>query len=59
MSPSQPNVTYSASYVPTTLPNTGFAPLSIESVTLSLVLLIAAGVFILPYVRKTFAALIG
>jgi len=54
--PAQPNITYSATYVPA-LPNAGFAPLTPGMFVLSAVLLITAGAFILPYVRKTITSL--
>lgn len=53
----QQPVTYVAKYV-SALPNTGFAPITPGMIVLSIVLLISAGIFILPYVRKTITAII-
>ena len=43
-------------YVPA-LPNTGFEPLSATQIAFALIVLLAAGIFVAPYVRKTFVAI--
>lgn len=52
----QQPVAYITNYVPA-LPNTGFEPVGAVAIVWSVVLLIAAGLLSLPYVRKAFTAL--
>lgn len=51
-------VTYVQSYVPG-FPNTGFAPVDAAAMALAAVMLIGAGVYVLPYARKTITTIIG
>ncbi len=53
----QPATALTATYIPA-LPNTGFEPLSATQIAFALVVLIAVGIFVAPYVRKTFAAIV-
>ena len=48
-----------SSYIPAYLPNTGFGPQNGAVLALALVLLISAGIFFLPYVRKALTVVIG
>jgi len=55
-----PAVYTTSSYVRApSLPNTGFEPVDSASIALSIVFLFGAGTFVLPYVRKTFASILG
>jgi len=45
--------TYAATYVPKALPNTGFEPVSATQWAFAFAVLLAAGIFSAPYVRKT------
>lgn len=56
MSSQTPSITIESEYIPA-LPNTGFEPLSTETIVFTLVFLIAVGVAAYPYVRKAFTAL--
>lgn len=49
-------VSLTSSYVPS-LPNTGYGPLSSAQVALLLGMLVAAGIFLAPYVRETLIAI--
>lgn len=49
------NPTVSASYVPASLPNTGFEPQNGAALAFALVFLIGASIFAAPYVRQAFA----
>lgn len=51
-------VTYVQSYVPR-FPNTGFPPISAAAVAFAAVLLIGAGAYFLPHVRKTITTVLG
>ncbi len=53
--PSYPVTYFAAQYIPS-LPNTGFAPLTAASFGFAAVLLIAAGLFVSPYVKRTIVA---
>lgn len=55
---SQPSIEISSAYIPA-LPNTGFEPLSASILAFTAVVLIAAGVFVYPYVRKAFISISG
>ena len=44
-------VTYTAKFIPA-LPNTGFEPISAEGIAFAIVLLVASGLLVSPYVRK-------
>ena len=44
-----------AQYVPS-MPNTGFEPLTATAFAFAAVLLIGAGIFVLPYVQRTLAS---
>ena len=50
--------TYVAQYVPS-LPNTGFEPIQITSYALAFVVVLAAGIFVFPYVRRAFATILA
>ena len=52
---SYPVTHFAAQYMPG-LPNTGFAPITTASVVFAVVLLMAAGLFVSPYVKRTLAA---
>ncbi|HVY72730.1 MAG TPA: hypothetical protein VG984_01605 [Candidatus Paceibacterota bacterium] len=49
------NPSVTASYVPASLPNTGFEPQNGAALALALVFLIGASIFAAPYVRQAFA----
>jgi len=53
--PTYPVTYFASQYVPN-LPNTGFAPLTALSFAFATVLLIAGGLFISPYVKRTLAS---
>ncbi len=54
----KPDVTLRADYVPS-LPNTGFAPVGTLQLTFALIILLVAGIFAAPYVRKTVSTILG
>ena len=41
-----------SNYIPALLPNTGFEPLSSAALAFAVVLLLGAGIFVYPYVKK-------
>ena len=54
----KPALTLNATYIPA-LPNTGFAPVGSLQFAFALVVLLAAGIVVAPYVRKTFSIVLG
>ncbi len=54
---SSPSIT--TNYIPAYLPNTGFGPVSSSVLAIALALLLSAGIFFFPYVRKALTIALG